>query len=233
MQDFPARSFASERKLRYEHTSSKIDKNAKIKTIHFNKWVVLRMRRSNSQKLYSTLSSSFSIEDIAEECFCVLPNEYRLIRTNCGAEAKSDGFEIALLCDSSREVVYIFRVVCIKDFRIGYKNVAKVLTWRSNDISHKNAISGLCLNVLFNYIVCTHDLVINASINDGGFFQVTQVTDAFRRNLSVYSHNKNTCETKKLCHDDVDSIKDEMWSFDVINEGVLFIVSDDSLHIVA
>lgn len=165
-----------------------------------------------NRQLYEELAGHVHIQDIAAEVGRPLPHGYRLIMV--AARKGSDKFEIALVQDQLKEVVYYNQVVIVPYIDLSARPATQLLVWRSTDFTHSAILSGLPGAVFFNFILKRYDVILsdNVQTGEGQYFWQRQMSEALARGLHVYHYQLMSAaltHIKDQAH--MKSITDLLW----------------------
>lgn len=140
--------------------------------------------------LYERLSCS-PVTNIASQAKHPVPPGYRLIR----ADNRANKFEIALLDDHTKAVVYYNEVFCLDWWNIENKPATQSFVWRSTHFSYKNIVRDLASNVFFNYILENHVVMLSdrEQSYSGRDFWLRQLSAAL--GMGFYTYH---CEDQEL-----------------------------------
>ncbi|KAA1187285.1 hypothetical protein [Photorhabdus heterorhabditis] len=163
--------------------------------------------------LYSIFDSSGTdiVQDVNE---LILPPGYRLVRVDSRLDLDIDEphFELALLSDDAKEVVYYNKVIVMNDLVLNCSPASQTLVWRTKKPKHKAALSDLAAKIFFHYLIKTYDVVasnVNQIIDDISFWQA-RMYEALQFGLYVYGYDVMTCELRNILTED-DVGKEQSW----------------------
>jgi hypothetical protein len=176
---------------------------------------------------YIEISSS-NISNIARQAKFSFPLSYRLVRLN----SDEDHFELALLSDSTKELVYYIQCVVIPDVYLNAKPVTQVLLWRTTVVSHQNVTTGFARDVFRHYLLESYNIIASdgCQTREGRDFWVRQLGYAIEFGEYVYKFNRVTCDLKKIT--DHATIRDnscDLWGDSEEYENILAIISKELL----
>ncbi|MBS9424435.1 hypothetical protein [Photorhabdus caribbeanensis] len=164
--------------------------------------------------LYDALDSSGTniVHDVDELIF---PPSYRLIRVDNRLDLDDIDepyFELALLSDETKEVVYYNKVIVISDLVLNCRPVSQILVWRTRKPQHKAALSDLAAKIFFHYLIKTYDVVASniSQIIEGTSFWQARMYEALQFGFYVYGYDVMTCELKNILVED-DISKEQSW----------------------
>lgn len=186
----------------------------------------LNNKEQNKAKYQELSNSMFS--DISRQAKMSFPPTYRLIRV----EISDDAFQLALLSDSTAEVVYYIKCIIISDIFLNAKPITQVLLWRTSVVSHRKVTSGVAEEVFRNYLLEHYNIVAsdNSHTLEGRDFWVRQLGYALEYDEYVYRFNVITCELAEITDHAV--IRDnscDLWGDSEDYENILALISKDSL----
>lgn len=144
----------------------------------------------------------------------ILPPGYRLVRVDSrlSENIHADHFELALLNDVTKEVVYYNRVVTHNDRELNCRPVSQVLVWRTIRAQHKVILAGLPGKIFFEYLIESYDVVVSDvnQTHDGMSFWQFRMSEALQFNLNVYAYDVMSGELLTIGTED-DIGKYQMW----------------------
>lgn len=172
--------------------------------------------------------SSQEVSDVARKAKISFPPTYRLVRIDEGEHA----FQLALLSDSTEEIVYYIQCIVIPDVHLNTKPVTQVLLWRTSVVSHRRVTSGVAEDIFRNYLLETYNIIAsdNCQTREGRDFWVRQLGYALEFGECVYRFNRITCELKEI--NDHSTIRDnscDLWGDGEDYENILAVISKDPL----
>jgi len=103
-------------------------------------------------------------------------------------------FEIALLNDLTKQVAYYNKVVAAKLLELHGRSATELLVWRSSDQQHSQALRDLASNVLFNYVLERHIVVLS----DSTHFYKRLMSSALARYLYVYLYHMQEARLERI-----------------------------------
>ncbi|ETS30894.1 hypothetical protein BB987_02815 [Photorhabdus temperata] len=166
-----------------------------------------------NRTLYDVFDSSGTdiVNDVDE---LILPPGYRLVRVDSRLDLDIDEphFELALLSDDAKEVVYYNKVIVMNDLVLNCRPASQTLVWRTKKPKHKAALSDLAAKIFFHYLIRTHDVAasnVNQIIDDISFWQA-RMYEALQFGLYVYGYDVMTCELRNILTED-DVGKEQSW----------------------
>jgi len=191
------------------------------------------MERDLNRQLYAELSSSAIFEDLQMVCQHPVPG-YRLLRVDGRIKGDNEAFELALLCDATKEVAYYNRVTVTSICDLSEKPAVLSLVWRSPDVTHKSAIRDLVASTFFGYILPRYDAIISDGNQTSGglFFWETQITSSLERGLYVYFYKQSSAELMPIkSRDDLYLIKEKIWGGSQGYQHNLALISQEKLQL--
>ena len=113
-------------------------------------------------KLYETLAGWKDFEDVGSLNVHPMVPGYRLLRINDRVKSPQlPTFEVVMLCDTTKEVVYYNRVLISAISDLNIKPATQNLVWRSSDYMHSTVLQGIATNVFTNYILNNYNAIIS------------------------------------------------------------------------
>ncbi|UVL19639.1 hypothetical protein LOY44_01605 [Pseudomonas sp. B21-044] len=185
-------------------------------------------KTADNTAFYEALTGVQHIHEIAAEAQCLLAPGYRLIRVDHRKRPTSDEFEIALVNDLERSVVYYNRVVISPIVDLKCRPATQNLVWRSQDAQHLSVLSPVAQKVFFNYILEKYDVIVSdgQQTHQGKFFWQRQMSQAIAFGLHVYYYQMMTAKLEPiLSQADLNALKDQLWSEDDGQEYHLALIS--------
>ena len=177
--------------------------------------------------LYLQINAHLSAIDIASEVQHPIPPGYRLLRLD-GREGSSDTFEIALLNDVTRQVVYYNHVALLQMVDLNCRPASQMMVWRSSDQAHEAVLRDLAGRVFFNYILERYDVILsdNSHTGAGQFFWKRQMSAALARGLYVYFYRMMLSQLERIENQAaLDELDDSLWGDDDPYEYHLAVIS--------
>ena len=180
-----------------------------IKSMLENKEEKMNMDRLNNVDL----NKSAYIKKSSSRTLAVrgvsIPPSYRLVMF----EGDDGSFEIALLCDVSKEVVYCIKCIPLSEFQL-VNSIVRVLVWRTLDIAHFRVMSGLPEKLFENYLLDRY--IISFKIKDSVDFWLRQIGYAMRNLNYVYMVDNNTHKLSEICSHAKVRNNSKMWLSDIL-----------------
>ncbi|UXI00418.1 hypothetical protein [Photobacterium sp. TY1-4] len=163
-------------------------------------------------------------QDITQQVKIPFPPTYRLVRV----ALEGDGFQVALLCDATEEIVYYIKCRVWGDVVLDAKPVTQVLLWRSPLIQHIAATQGIAANIFRNYLLEEYNIIASDSCQtrEGRDFWVRQLGYAIAFEEFVYRFHRIECTLERIT--DARAIASNscnLWGDDEDYQNVLAIIS--------
>ncbi|WP_340614125.1 hypothetical protein [Xenorhabdus thailandensis] len=161
---------------------------------------------------------------------------YRMVRVDgrLGEWISQSHFELALINDVSKEVVYYNRVVIQPDVVLNCRPVTQILVWRIRTPQHRAVLRDLAGKVFFDYLIERYDVIVSDmnQTTDGMAFWQDRMYDALAYNMHVYSYDMISGELHKiLTQNDVSSQEIWLWGDPEHYQNRLAIISKNELPI--
>lgn len=184
---------------------------------------------SENKAKYLLLTDS-KLSDVAAKAKVALPPGYRLVRS----EGKAEKFTIALLCDTTSEIVYYINCTVWEEITLNSKPVTQTILWRTNDVVHRRVTSGVTEDIFRNYLLETYNIVAsdNAQTQEGRDFWIRQLGYALQYDEFVYRYdliNSNLCRI--LDHATIRDNSCDLWGDEEEYQGILALISKEELRI--
>lgn len=177
----------------------------------------LVIREANS-RLYNEIEQWADKVDISAESKHSLPPGYHLLRVDGRlGKLKPDGFEIVLVNELTKTVVYYNKVLFSGQLDMNCRPATQVLVWRSTDSRHAAVLHGLAQDVFFNYILDRYDIILsdNYQTSEGQYFWMRQMSNALTLNYHVYYYRLMESKLDPIPdQDSLDGLTDQIWSED-------------------
>jgi hypothetical protein len=141
-------------------------------------------------------------------------------------------FEVVMLCDTTKEVVYYNRVLVTSISDLNVKPATQSLVWRSRDYQHDTVLQKIAANVFTNYILNDYNAIVSDGnqTSGGKFFWESQVSAAMYRGNNIYFYKMMTGELEHIKNkEDFNALKDFIWGDADAFEHNLVIISKDDL----
>ncbi|QFQ07455.1 hypothetical protein C1N69_01585 [Enterobacter sichuanensis] len=114
---------------------------------------------SHNTTLLNEISLRASVDD--ELSFGPFPPGYHFVRAeNRIAGIPNEHFELALVNEITKEIVYYNRVIYQKDAFLNYMPVTQILIWRSPKPSHRGVLRDLPGKVFSQYLLEKYNVII-------------------------------------------------------------------------
>lgn len=181
----------------------------------------------HNKSKYEEISSS-EVSDVARLAKISFPPTYRLVRV----ESNEGSFQLALLSDSTSEVVYYIDCVVIPDLHLNAKTVTQVLPWLTSVLSHRKVTSGVAEDIFRNYLLESYNIIASdgCQTREGRDFWVRQLGYAIEYGEYVYRFNRLTCELVEITdHAKVRDNSCDLWGSSEDYENILAVISKDEL----
>lgn len=184
---------------------------------------------SENKEKYISLNTSDLI-DIAPKAKVALPPSYRLIRS----EVQAEKFTIALLCDTTEEIVYYINCTVWEEITLNSKPVTQTILWRTTDVTHRRVTSGMTDDVFRNYLLETYNIIAsdNAQTAEGRDFWSRQLGYALQFGDFVYRYD--LMNSKLIRIEDHSTVRDnscDLWGDDEGYETILALISKEELTV--
>lgn len=181
-----------------------------------------------NDRLYASLVSAAALTDIRAEAKCVLAPGYRLIRIDHRERPSGDEFEIALVNDVDKSVVYYNKVIIAPIVDLNCRPATQNLVWRSPNAQHSNELRDVAQKVFFNYILERYDVILSDyhQTGDGKYFWQRQMSNALAYGMYVYYYQVMTATLKHIPDQrSLDNLENQLWSEDDGQEYHLALIS--------
>ncbi|HIF9347093.1 TPA: hypothetical protein ACX6RX_003204 [Photobacterium damselae] len=180
----------------------------------------------NHDQYMSILSKDRAV--INADVGVVLSPNYELVRV----ELNDDSFALVLLDHSSKRIAYYVKARVWEDVVLNEKPVTQVLLWRTNDVVHHTATTGLAKEIFFSYLLEKYNVVASDSHQtiEGRDFWIRQTGFALAYNMYVYRYHRIECELKRITDHAV--IRDnscDLWGDEEDYVNVLAIISKQEI----
>lgn len=193
----------------------------------------LDMTDSNSA-LYHELMGIRYVEDISSHLTVPVPPGYRILRIDTRYD---NGFEVALVSDATKSVIYYNKVNEMQDVALTKnledKRVTQVLLWRSSDYAYKSVLRDVPESVFFDYLLKNYLIVVSDSqqTTDGSRFWGSCITRALATNLYVYHYSLMRGHVERIeTKQDLDARRALIWgSEEGVHEHELAVISSVEL----
>ncbi|MCC8364762.1 hypothetical protein J8V57_00450 [Xenorhabdus sp. PB61.4] len=167
---------------------------------------------SDNYVLYNSLISGLEITEQIKGL--MLPPGYRMVRVDgrLNEWIQQSHFELALVNDASKEVVYYNRVVIQPDVVLNCRPVTQILVWRIRTPQHRAVLRDLAGKVFFDYLVEQYNIIVSDmnQTTDGMAFWQDRMYDALVYQMYVYAYDMITCELHRI-QSQTDVSRQEMW----------------------
>ncbi|WP_455917388.1 hypothetical protein [Pseudomonas cerasi] len=186
------------------------------------------VRSADNAHLYNLLTGAERTIDISADAQCILAPGYRLLRVDHRVRPSSDEFEIALINDLERSVVYYNRVVISNIVDLNCRPATQNLVWRSANAQHAAVLRDVAQKVFFNYILDRYDVILsdNQQTGEGKFFWQRQMSNALALGLHVYYYQMLTADLEPINNqEDLNNLEDQLWAEDDAQEYHLALIS--------
>ncbi|MGJ0639017.1 hypothetical protein [Xenorhabdus bovienii] len=161
---------------------------------------------------------------------------YRMVRVDgrFGDRISQSHFELALVNDVSKEVVYYNRVIIQPDVVLNCRPVTQILVWRTLRREHRAVLHELAGLVFFGYLLEHYNVIVSDmnQTHDGLSFWQSRMYDALAYNMYVYAYDMVTCELRRiLTEDDVGRQESWLWGNPEYYQNRLAVISKSELPI--
>ncbi len=166
--------------------------------------------------------------EISADAKVSLPPGYRLVRKNKDASH----FEVALLCDVTKEVVYFISCSIWEDVVLNAKPVTQVMLWRTSNVKHRKVTSGITEEVFRNYLLESYNVIAsdNCQTREGRDFWVRQIGYALVYGEFVYRYDRMNSQLQPITeHASVRDNSCDLWGDDEKYENILAIISKEAI----
>ncbi|NNA36942.1 hypothetical protein HBO97_20715 [Pseudomonas lundensis] len=190
------------------------------------------MRSVENSHLYDLLTKAERTTDISADAQCILAPGYRLLRVDHRVRPSSDEFEIALINDVVKAVVYYNRVAISNIVDLNCRPATQNLVWRSPDAQHAAVLRDVAQKVFFNYILDRYDVILsdNQQTGEGKFFWQRQMSNALALGLHVYYYQMLTADLEAIKNqEELNNLEDQLWAEDDAQEYHLALISKVAL----
>lgn len=189
------------------------------------------VKSGDAQKLYEDIVRHDLLEDISAKARHPTPPGYRLLRVDHRVPTDLKTFELAMLCDTTKEAVYYNRVVVTNISDLNVKPATQCLVWRSHNALHEPAVDKVARNVFFNYLLDKYNVILsdNNQTSGGKLFWERQITFAMLYEKHAYYYDMMSAELQKIDWDNIADIKDRLWGKADDFEYHLAIISKDEI----
>lgn len=190
------------------------------------------MRTEDNSRLYAQVIAAVNISDISAEAQCILAPGYRLLRIDQRLGASNDLFEIALINDVDKTVVYYNKVMVSNIVDLNCRPATQNLVWRSPNAQHAVVLRDVAQKVFFNYILNNYDVILsdNQQTGEGKFFWQRQMSTALSLGLHVYYYQMMTANLQPIIDQNaLNNLEDEIWSESDEQEYHLALISKVAL----
>lgn len=189
---------------------------------------------SRNKELYLAFAKMEGVEDIGLFLSVPVQAGYRMIRINGRVNS---GFEIALLHEESKSIVYYNKVNILHDVALtdsdNFRRATQVLLWRTSYYEHQDAIHKIPMSVFFDYLLKSFLIVVSDTqqTTDGSRFWGTCITRALKEELYVYHYNFMDGSIDRIAdREHFESRRNEIWgSLEGHHDRQLAVISSISL----
>lgn len=198
----------------------------------YKEFVKLSDPDKNRQLYLDIVESEFS--DISNQLGRNLPPGYRCLRQETPPRVGPDlpGFNIALVNDVSKTVIYYNSVVVMNISDLNVKPACQSLIWRSRSERHRPVLHDFARDVFFNYILPRYVAIVSDSNQSlgGRFFWEGQVQAAMAKDKHVYYYKMNQAQIEPIVDEsDFEAISKHIWGNDRDYANNLVIISEAEL----
>lgn len=166
--------------------------------------------------------------EIAGRAKVSLPPGYRLVRHTLNTTK----FQIALLCDTSDEIVYFINCAVWQDITLNAKPVTQILLWRTNVVTHRRVTSGITEDIFRHYLLEQYHIIASDSCQtkEGRDFWVRQMGYALAFGEYVYRFDRINCELLQITdHAKIRDNSCDLWGDDLAYENILAVIAQDKI----
>lgn len=184
-------------------------------------------------KLYLALAGWENSKDLSSLNIHPMVPGYRLLRID--GRVKSPvlpTFEVVMLCDTTKQLVYYNRVLVTSISDLNIKPATQSLVWRSRQDQHDTVLHKIAANVLNNYILNDYNAIVSDGnqTSGGKFFWESQISTAMARGNNVYFYKMMSAELERINNEgEFTLLKDFIWGDVADLEHNLVIISKDEL----
>ncbi len=183
---------------------------------------------TKNRNKYDEINSA-NLSNITGQAKLNLPPGYRLVYR----ALDNLHFQIALLCDTSKEIVYLIKCEIWEDIYLNAKPVTQVLLWRTSVVSHRLVTSGIPEKIFSDYLLEQYNIIAsdNHHTTEGRDFWVRQLGYALASGEEyVYRFDRISCElTQLIDHATIRDNSCDLWGDGSEYESILAIISKDKL----
>lgn len=172
-------------------------------------------KTEDNSRFYEALSAAEKVSDISADAQCVMALGYRLLKVEHRLRPNGDEFEIALLNDVDRSVVYYNKVSITDIIDLNCRPATQNLVWRSTNARHDDVLRDTARKVFFNYILQRYDVILsdNQQTGEGRHFWQRQMSYAIALGLHVYYYQMMTAQLQPIpTQDALGELRDMLWS---------------------
>lgn len=180
--------------------------------------------QQQNTKFYADFISRDSLEDVAQAAKITLTPGYRLVR----ATDDDQRFSIALLCDTTRETVYLVKCNIWEDVVLKGRPLTQVLVWRTGLVKHRRVTSGFAEDIFRNYLLDRYSIIASDSCQtrEGRDFWVRQMGYALEYGEYVYRYDLLASQLQSITDPMVIvSNSCDLWGDDVRYEHILAVIT--------
>ncbi|WP_413113403.1 hypothetical protein [Thaumasiovibrio sp. DFM-14] len=184
--------------------------------------------QENTAKFSELKTAGFDASSIASKAKIILAPGYQMVRSDIDDMA----FELALLCESTKEVVYYIKCQVWGDVYLNAKPITQVLLWRTSNVVHRRITSGLAEDIFRGYLLDEYNIVASDSCQtrEGRDFWVRQLGYALQFGEFVYRFDRLNCELLQITdHATVRDNSCDLWGDEQEYENILAMISKDEI----
>jgi hypothetical protein len=173
------------------------------------------VRTEDNARLYQRLSNESRFSDISADAKNPVPPGYRLLRIDPAPGTTIHEFEVALLSDVDRSVVYYNQVSVTGISDLNCRPATQMLVWRSQNAQHQMVLRDVAKNVFFNYILERYDVILsdNNQTAEGKFFWQRQMSLALALGMHVYYYQMLNAALQPIKNQAaLNNLEDQLWA---------------------
>lgn len=179
-------------------------------------------------RLYDSVTVAEHSFEISRETRCGLAPGYRLLRIDHRLRPSSDEFEIALVNDIEKSVVYYNKVIIAPIIDLNCRPATQNLVWRTANAQHYAILRDVAQKVFFNYILDRYDVILsdNQQTGEGKFFWQRQMSNALAYGMHVYYYQMLSANLREIADQEaLNQLENQLWAEDDGQEYHLALIS--------